>query len=125
MEKPMTRSALLAAALVLSSALAAPAMAQQVYHSRDSGWNNGYNDSYRDRRDSGFWPGEVAAGVVGGAVGTAAAIATAPLRGAYAYDDDGSRGRGQYRDSYAVRNGFLCQPGTWTKLEDGRRHICQ
>ncbi|MEO6783870.1 MAG: hypothetical protein ABI407_20330 [Bradyrhizobium sp.] len=23
------------------------------------------------------------------------------------------------------RNGFVCQPGTWFKGEDGRRHICQ
>ena len=37
------------------------------------------NDSWNDgRRDSGFWPGDVAAGVVGGAVATAdAAVDTA------------------------------------------------
>ena len=22
-------------------------------------------------------------------------------------------------------NGFVCQPGTWFKGEDGRRHLCQ
>jgi hypothetical protein len=27
--------------------------------------------------------------------------------------------------SWAARNGFVCQPGTWFKGEDGRRHICQ
>jgi hypothetical protein len=94
----------------------------------DRGNNNGWNN-----RDTGFWPGDVAAGVVGGAVGTAAAItddavgtagaiATAPFRGnAYAYDN-GPMGYGQ---SYAQRNGFVCQPGSWFKGEDGRRHICQ
>jgi hypothetical protein len=65
--------------------------------------------------NSGFWPGDVAAGVVGGAVGTAAAIATAPA--AIAAPIGG--------DEYARRNGFVCIPGTWFRGEDGRRHICQ
>src|SRR5215213_351023 len=55
----------------------------------DSGWNNGWNNGWRESR--GFWPGEVAAGVVGGAVGTAGAIASAPFRGyrnSYAYMDN-------------------------------------
>src|SRR5882762_759101 len=39
---------------------------------RDRTWRNSYN---RWGDNSGFWPGDVAAGVVGGAVGTAAAIA--------------------------------------------------
>jgi len=33
--------------------------------------------------------------------------------------------RGGYIQSWAARNGFVCQPGTWFKGEDGRRHICQ
>jgi hypothetical protein len=45
--------------------------------------------------NSGFRPGDVAAGVVGGAVGTAAT--TAPIGG----------------EAYARRNGFVCIPGTW------------
>ena len=73
---------------------------------RDPAWRNSYN-SWDD--NSGFWPGDVAAGVVGGAVGTAAAVATAPI-GA---------------ESYARRNGFVCIPGTWFRGEDGRRHLCQ
>jgi hypothetical protein len=163
MEICMTKLGLLgAAAVVLTSALAGPAMAQQVitnpgrcaqfypdancqnygagnpytdgyqrrtyrptaYRDRDADWNNGW-----DRRDSGFWPGDVAAGVVGGAVatagaavGTAGAIATSPFRGdSYAYYN---RGPG-YNDSYGARNGFVCQPGTWFKGEDGRPHPCQ
>jgi hypothetical protein len=153
MEKRMKISRLLGAAVILSSALAAPAMAQEVisnpgycaqfypnancqnkgpnnpytgdYQRRNADWNNGnWNDNRWDRRDSGFWPADVAAGVVGGAVGTAGAIAAAPFRGdSYAYYNDGYR-RG-YDDSYGARNGFVCQPGTWFKGEDGRRHPCQ
>jgi hypothetical protein len=93
--------------------------------------NSGYNDGW-DRHDSGFWPGNVAADVVGGAaatadaaVGTPGAIATAPFRNdSYAYDNNGYN-NGWYHQSYAERNGFVCQPGTWFKGEDGHRHICQ
>src|ERR1700704_3173584 len=121
----MTKLKILGAAVVLSSALASPVMAQQVIYNpgycsqfypnancqnkgpgnpytgdyqrrtnyRNSANrldNNGWNDNRWDRRDSGFWPGDVAAGVVGGAVGTAGAIATAPFRGSesYAYYDN-------------------------------------
>lgn len=169
----MTKFGLLgAAAVVLSSALASPAMAQQVIYnpgycaqfypdancqnkgpnnpytgdyqrrlaarngswngnadgnndSWNHGWHDSWNDNRRDRRDdSGFWPGDAAAGAVAGAVGTAGAIASAPFRGdSYAYDNNGERGwNGR---SYAERNGFVCQPGTWFKGEDGRRHPCQ
>jgi hypothetical protein len=165
----MTKLRLLsAAALVVSSALASPVMAQEVitspgkcaqyypnancqnngpgspytgdYQRRtvyqngytrrdgDANWNNSWNDNRWDRHDSGFWPGNVAADVVGGAVGTAGAIATAPFRNdSYAYDSGYRGGYGQYGydDSYAARNGFVCQPGTWFKGEDGRRHPCQ
>jgi hypothetical protein len=44
-----------------------------------------------------------------GAVGPAAAIATAPIGGT----------------EYARRNGFVCVPGTMFRGEDGRQHICQ
>jgi len=45
-------------------------------------WANDYD--YRYRR-SGFWPGDIAAGVVAGAIGTADAIVSAPYRDSYAY----------------------------------------
>jgi hypothetical protein len=139
----MTKSKILAAAAILASALASPAMAQQVIYNpgycaqfypnancqnrgpgspyyggsyqsqayrdqayQDRAWRDSYNR--RDDNDS-FWPGDVAAGVVGGAVGTAAAIATSPIGG----------------EEYARRNGFVCVPGTWFRGEDGRRHLCQ
>jgi hypothetical protein len=89
--------------------MVAPAMAQQGYH-------RGY-DGYRDRG-----PVDAAAGIAGAAVGTAAAIATAPFRDSYAYDN----GNGyRYNNGYDNRNGFVCQPGTWFRGEDGRRHLCQ
>jgi hypothetical protein len=108
----MTRQKLLAAAALLSIVMVAPATAQQVYY-------RGY-DGYRDRG-----PVDAAAGIAGAAVGTAAAIATAPFRGSYAYDNGyGYNGYG-YDNGYGRRNGFVCQPGTWFRGEDGRRHLCQ
>jgi hypothetical protein len=167
-----------AAAVVLSSALAGPAMAQQVvghpgrcaqydpggncqryaatyrgsrsvYRNdnwnndnwNNNNWNNGWRDTRYDnrweRRDSGFWPADVAADAVGGAlgtadaaIGTAGAIATAPFRhDSYAYyNGDYNNGWNGYdwnRQTYAQRNGFVCTPGTWFKGGDGRRHLCQ
>jgi len=88
-----------------------------------------------DGTQSGFWPLDTAGAVAGAAVGTAAAVASAPFRGwdnSYAYDNSGGyNGRygemGWYGswDTYAARNGIVCRPGTWTKGEDGRRHLCQ
>lgn len=145
----MTRFKILGAAAILASALASPAMAQEVItnpgkcaqfypnancqntgpgspytgsyqrqaygnqayrdqaYRQNGNWQNSYNRW--DDRDRGFWPADVAAGVVGGAVGTAAAIATAPIGG----------------EAYARRNGFVCTPGTLFRGEDGRRHRCQ
>jgi hypothetical protein len=179
----MTKLKLLgAAALVASSALVSPVMAQQVITNpgrcaqfypnancqnlgpgnpytgdyqrrraaayrqdgnRDNGWNNnGWHDTWNN--NSGFWPGAVAAGVVGGAaatagaaVNTAGAIATAPFRNdAYAYYNGGYNNVGYNNGyygwnnnwdtrTYAERNGFVCQPGTWFKGDDGRQHLCQ
>ncbi len=84
---------------------------------RNFGWNE-------DRRhDSGFWPADVAAGVVGGAIGTGVAIATDPFRAnSYAWDNGGRNG---WSESYMKRNGFVCVPGTWFRGQDGRQHICQ
>ena len=130
----MRKSGILAAAAVLAVTLAGPAMAQEVVYNpgdcaqfypngncyagsyqrqvyrdqayRDRAWQNSYN---RWDDDSGSWPGDVAAGVVGGAVGTAAAIATVPF----------------VSEDYARRNGFVCMPGSLFRGEDGRMHLCQ
>jgi hypothetical protein len=53
-------------------------------------------------RDCGFWPGDVAADVIGGAIGTAGAIATAPFRNdAYAYNS-GYYGQRYYGGYYNI-----------------------
>jgi hypothetical protein len=94
-------------------------------YQRRAAYQNSYNrwdDGRRTYRDSGFWPGDVAAGVAGAAVGTATAVATAPFRGAYAYDTGNP---GWYGQGYAQRNGFVCQPGTWFRGDDGLMHPCQ
>ena len=114
-------------------------------------YNNGYNNNYAfndnthdnwgwndDRHDTGFRPADAAADVVGGAVNTAGAVATAPFRrNSYAYYngnpntgwnngyDNSGYDNGWSGQTYAQRNGFVCQPGTWFKGTDGRRHICQ
>ena len=41
----------------------------------------------------------------------------------YAYDN-GYNGYDGYAP-YDANNGFVCQPGTWFRGADGRRHICQ
>jgi hypothetical protein len=156
-EKCMTRFKILGATAILASALASPAMAQQVIYNpgycaqfypnancQNLGPGNPYTGSYQrsayrqsatwqnsynrwDDRDRGFWPGEVAAGVVGGAVGTAAAIATAPFRNsdAYAYYNGPT-----YDDSYYVERRTsrrpVCgiQPGATYMGADGRWYPC-
>jgi hypothetical protein len=69
----------------------------------------------------------VGAGVVGAGVAAAGYYgATAPYYGATApyYG-----GRGPYAyyggQDYATRNGFVCQPGTMVRLDDGRMYPCQ
>jgi len=142
----MTQLKMLGAAALLASALASPAMAQQTigtatrcsnaypdarcqtmaqgatattYHHRTYRRDRDWQDSY-NRYDPGpFAPVDAAAGVVGGAVGTAAAIATAPFGGPeYARSPIGG-------EEYARQNGFVCTPGTWFRGSDGLRHPCQ
>lgn len=98
----MTSLRVIAAAVLMSTTLAAPAMARD------------YCDAHRcyHRGPVGAAIGTAGA-IAGAAIGTAGAIATAPFRNSYAYDRD-------YR-----REGFACEPGTWFRGEDGRRHLCQ
>lgn len=77
------------------------------------------------RRPAG--PGEVAGAVVGGAVATAGAIATAPFQAAdNSYNNYYGYGHGG-RDwqTYAKRNNLACTPGTTFKGPDGAQHPCQ
>ena len=149
----MTRFKILGVAAILASALASPAIAQQVAPNPNTGdsqrqlthrqhattqerhWRNSYNrrvDERRADRSNRLGPGDVAAGAVAGAVNTAGAIATSPFRAGDAYASD--NGYNDYygygyggRDwkTYAARNGLACTPGTWVKGEDGRRYLCQ
>ena len=94
----------------------------------------GPSNTYRER--SGFWPGDVAANVVGGALGTAdaalgaaGAIATAPFRGSYASMDlddadvsPGITASGSMSCSQRYRS-FDPASGTYLGY-DGQRHPC-
>ena len=89
----MTQLRILGAAAIVASLLAGPALAQQLYRDHDGRWQNSYNRL--DDRDRALGPAEIAAGVVGGAVGTAAAIANHGAIGkrGYSRDGDGCSGR--------------------------------
>jgi hypothetical protein len=93
----------------------------QKYSANDVDYRARNNYGYRD---NGFWPADAAAGIVGGAIGTAGAIASAPFQPRSSWDNS-YNSSAPPRDSYAQRMGFVCQPGTWFRGEDGRRHICQ
>jgi hypothetical protein len=145
MEDPMKIRLLMSATVVIFAAAAsAPTSAQEViynpgycsqfypnancqnkgpgnpYTDRRSSYRSSQNNWDRNRNDPGiFRPATAAAGIAGGAVGTAGAIATAPFQGdRYVYNNG-------YRNDYGARNGFVCQRGTWFKGADGRRHPCQ
>ena len=81
------RMKLLAAAAIIT-AIASPAMAMGPHARSEAVQQRQYEarmyHHYRQDYRQGFWPGDVAAGVVGGALGTAGAIAAAP----FGYDDD-------------------------------------
>jgi hypothetical protein len=166
----MTKFSILGAAAVVATALASPAMAQEVIYNpgycaqfypnancqnkgpgnpytgdyqrrtayRDSGyrqdwnqgWNNGWDQSWNE--DRGFAPGNAFAydnrnygnGYDSNGVGY----------GAYAHSDyyanahagHGYNGiYGNSNNTYAARNGLVCEPGSIFRGEDGRRHRCQ
>jgi hypothetical protein len=152
MTKFATQFSMLGAAALVASALASPAMAQEVVYNpgkcsqyypnancqnlgpgnpyqrraayRQSGnWNNSYNRLDIDRRSD--RRDRFGPGeVAAGVVGGAIGTAGAIAAAPFAAFDGGYRG-GYYRQSYAQRNGFVCTPGTWFKADDGRRHMCQ
>jgi len=79
-------------AIAPTTAIASPALAMGP-HARSDAAQQGLQESrtYHHHHDDrqGFWPGDLAAGIVGGAIGTAGAIAAAPL--GY-YDDNDYEG---------------------------------
>lgn len=140
----MTSLKLIGAAMIAASALASPALGQTSItnpaacesmfpnaNCDNAGRNSPYASSRQERQyrrtanrnNSGFWPADTAGAVVGAAAGTAAAVATSPFRAwdnSYAYDN-----RGWDTRTYGQRNGWVCEPGSYFKGEDGRRHLCQ
>jgi hypothetical protein len=88
-----------AAAVILSSTLASPVMAQQVI--TDPGYCAQF---YPNANCQNNGPGN-------------------PYTGDYQLRNGWGGGYG-YSDTYA-RSWFVCQPGTWFTGEDGDRHICQ
>ncbi len=108
------------AAALLTAMIATPAMAQQAMqepgaYAQAHPWANDYYYGYGyNYGRSGFWPGDVAVGVVGGAIGTAEAIVTAPFPGGDAYYNGGS-----YDDSYAYYGGRPVYPRTTCGLQPG------
>jgi hypothetical protein len=90
---------------------------------------------FRGGRGGGFVGPGIAAGLIAGAVIGGAAYSGGYAPGyyddSYAYDngynggyDNGYAVQG-YDNGYAARNGIVCQPGTWFRGEDRRRHLCQ
>jgi hypothetical protein len=119
-ETTMTKSGLLGAAAILAALVSTPALAQQAMHEpgaylQDRPWANNYH--YRYGR-TGFWPGDVAAGIVGG---TADVIVSAPFvgRDSYAY-----YGRGASSDdSYAYFNDRPVSRRTPCGLQSGATYM--
>jgi len=132
----VTKATLLAATAAIAL-IATPALAQDtaqphstmhmkssmrphaVHHARAmrSGDRLARRDEFHTRgRRSGFWPADTAAGIAGGAVATAGAIATAPFRGGY---DNGYYG--EYRRPYgdvAYRNDYR-HDNTFASMDEG------
>jgi hypothetical protein len=119
----MTKFKLLGAALLLSATIATPAVAQQAAQEPGAyAQSHPYaNDYYYGYRRPGFWPGDVAAGVVAGAVGTADAIVTAPFRGS-AYDANAYYGGPD--EVYDYRSSCGPQAGATYLGPDGRWYPC-
>ena len=137
----MTKSRILGAAAIVAAGITTPAMAQQAMqepgaYAQAHPWATDYyyyhsGPSLYRYGPSGFWPGDVAAGVVGGAIGAAGAIATAPFRDrdSYAYYYGGGTNDDYYAQYYGdrpVSRRTTCglQPGATYLGPDGRWYPC-
>jgi hypothetical protein len=141
--------AILGTAAILTSGLASPAMAKgtmakdvkdkQVTHAKSQShmqrraayrgerFRSANAGVTRDQYGRPVGPVDAAGAVVGGAVTTAGAIATAPFRAFdNSYDNYYGYGYGG-RDwkTYASHNGLACTPGTTFRDANGRPHPCQ
>lgn len=122
----MTRLKKLLTAGLLCCA-AAPVFAQEMGGATGPGSRWGLEPTYsygyhRSYEANGFWPAEAAVEVVGGAIGTAGAIASAPFRaaGGSSYASMGPEG------SFCASQHRSFDPASGTYLgRDGRRHLCR
>ena len=127
----MTRFGTMAAAcLAVALAATSPALARSG-HGSGGGFHGsaahyaggGFRGS--GYRQGGFVGPAIAAGVVAGSVlgaGYYGGYGPRYYDNSYAYDNGYNGG---YDNGYAARNGFVCQPGTVFRGEDGRTHLCQ
>jgi BA14K-like protein len=118
-----TAAALLATTPVVAQEMGGASMGSDPLYA--DGYGYGYDDGYgyydNYQRDD-FWPGRVAGDIVGGAIGAADAIATAPFRAlngnpSYAMGPDVSYCAQRYRSYDPASGTFMGY--------DGRRHPCQ
>jgi hypothetical protein len=118
-------AAALLAAMIATPTMAQPAMQEPGAYLQDHPWASGYYYSY-GYRPSTFWPADVAAGVVAGTVGTAAAIASAPYRDSYAYYGDSSDDTYAYYGDRPISRRSTCglQSGATYMGPDGRWYPC-
>jgi len=113
----MTKLAMIGAAcLAAVMATASPALARGGHHGGGFHRGGGF----------GVLPGIAAGVIAGAALGSYGPRSYGYGPGyyddSYAYDNGNSR---IYDEGYAARNGFVCQPGTLFRGEDGRPHLCQ
>ena len=138
----MTKSGILAAAAVLASMLAGPAMAQQVIYNpgycaqfypnancQNNGPGNPYTGSYQRQvyRDQAYRDRTGRTATTAGTMIAASgpAMSQPALSAARSERRQPSPRAPIAGEDYARRNGFVCIPGTWFRGEDGRMHPCQ
>jgi hypothetical protein len=127
-----------AACLAVVLAAASPALAQggnRGFHNGGAHFaGGGYRGGgFRGGVGPGIAAGLIAGAVVGGVVSSGYGPGYGPryYDDSYAYDNGydstpyNNGYNGAYDNGYAVRNGFVCQPGTVFRGEDGRPHLCQ
>jgi hypothetical protein len=131
----MTKLKMLGAACVSLALVATPALARPVgaAHFSNGGAHFAGGHFHGGGFRHGFGPG-IAAGVIAGAAlggyGYYDGYGPGYYADSYAYDDGYDSSPGYvagptYDSDYARRNGFVCQPGSLFRGEDGRTHLCQ
>jgi len=149
----MTKFGILGAAALVASALASPAMAQEVVYNpgycaqfypnancQNKGPGNPYRDPgyyqsqayYQNGQDQGYrrdrrWRDSYNRydNDSGVSPGDVAAGVVGGAVGTAAAIAAAPFAAPIGGDNYARLNGFVCTPGTWFRGEDGRRHLCQ